>query len=103
PEGGDAGGEVVACGTPDEIVRAPESRTGQALLAHRTALADPKRPRRRVPRRAAGVREEAPGYARASTRSPQAAPRRRPSIEIVHAREHNLRNIDVTISRDKLT
>ncbi|HEX7035892.1 MAG TPA: excinuclease ABC subunit UvrA [Pseudomonadales bacterium] len=103
PEGGDAGGEVVACGTPDEIVRVPESRTGQALLAHRAALADPKRLRRRALRRAAGVREESPAYARAGSRPPKAVPRRRPSIEIVHAREHNLRNIDVTIPRDKLT
>ncbi|MBO4368001.1 MAG: excinuclease ABC subunit UvrA [Clostridia bacterium] len=31
PEGGDAGGEVVACGTPEEIADRPESYTGQYL------------------------------------------------------------------------
>src|SRR5690606_13398144 len=31
PEGGSAGGEVVACGTPDAIVAAAESRTGRML------------------------------------------------------------------------
>lgn len=31
PEGGDAGGEVVACGTPEEIAECPESYTGQYL------------------------------------------------------------------------
>jgi excinuclease ABC subunit A len=31
PEGGDAGGEVVAEGTPEEIARNPRSYTGQYL------------------------------------------------------------------------
>jgi excinuclease ABC subunit A len=31
PEGGDAGGRVVASGSPEEVVRAPESATGRAL------------------------------------------------------------------------
>jgi excinuclease ABC subunit A len=31
PEGGEAGGHVVAHGTPEQIVRTPESHTGQAL------------------------------------------------------------------------
>jgi excinuclease ABC subunit A len=34
PEGGDAGGEVVATGTPEEIMRAPHSHTGRFLKAH---------------------------------------------------------------------
>jgi excinuclease ABC subunit A len=34
PEGGDAGGHVVATGTPEEIMRAPESHTGKYLLNH---------------------------------------------------------------------
>jgi len=32
PEGGAAGGEVVACGTPEEVARNPDSYTGQFLL-----------------------------------------------------------------------
>jgi excinuclease ABC subunit A len=31
PEGGDAGGKIVAQGTPQEIARNPESITGQFL------------------------------------------------------------------------
>jgi excinuclease ABC subunit A len=34
PEGGDAGGLVVAAGTPEEIMRAPDSHTGRFLKAH---------------------------------------------------------------------
>ena len=31
PEGGDKGGTVIACGTPEEIAAHPESYTGQFL------------------------------------------------------------------------
>ena len=31
PDGGDKGGEVIACGTPEEISRVENSYTGQAL------------------------------------------------------------------------
>jgi excinuclease ABC subunit A len=31
PEGGDEGGEVVGCGTPEEIAGLPESHTGRFL------------------------------------------------------------------------
>jgi excinuclease ABC subunit A len=34
PEGGDLGGHVVATGTPEEIMRAPQSHTGRFLKAH---------------------------------------------------------------------
>jgi excinuclease ABC subunit A len=40
PEGGDAGGEVVAAGTPEQIARNPKSYTGRYLkhvLARRQA------------------------------------------------------------------
>lgn len=32
PEGGDAGGEIIACGTPLDITKAKRSKTGKALL-----------------------------------------------------------------------
>ena len=31
PEGGAAGGRIVACGTPHEVARCPESHTGRFL------------------------------------------------------------------------
>jgi excinuclease ABC subunit A len=34
PEGGDAGGHVVATGTPEELMRVPASHTGRFLAAH---------------------------------------------------------------------
>jgi excinuclease ABC subunit A len=34
PEGGHAGGEVVATGTPEEIARCTASHTGRFLRAH---------------------------------------------------------------------
>ena len=39
PEGGAGGGEIIAVGTPEEIVAEPRSYTGQAL---RTTLPDVK-------------------------------------------------------------
>ncbi len=44
PEGGDAGGRVVAAGTPEEVAQVEESYTGQAL---RGVLPTPARARRR--------------------------------------------------------
>jgi excinuclease ABC subunit A len=47
PEGGDAGGEVVAIGTPEEIAALPQSYTGQYLkqvLKRRSGSARAKRP-----------------------------------------------------------
>jgi excinuclease ABC subunit A len=34
PEGGHAGGQVVAAGTPEEIVRSKASHTGRFLRGH---------------------------------------------------------------------
>jgi excinuclease ABC subunit A len=34
PEGGHQGGEVVACGTPEEIAEHPRSHTGYFLKRH---------------------------------------------------------------------
>jgi len=31
PEGGDEGGQVVACGAPEQIAQNPKSHTGQVL------------------------------------------------------------------------
>ena len=44
PEGGDDGGRVVACGTPEDVARVPESYTGKFLKTELNSHATRKRP-----------------------------------------------------------
>jgi len=87
PEGGDAGGKLVAAGTPADVMANPASHTGRALLDYEAALGAPV---------AAQVEESPAAYLALRRGAAQA-------IEIRHAREHNLKNVDVTIPRDKFT
>jgi len=84
PEGGDAGGRVVCAGTPREIRACPESRTGVSLrtagLQAFKGTARPKATRSKLAPTLPGVSDNA--------------------IVIRHAREHNLKNIDLSIPRD---
>jgi excinuclease ABC subunit A len=54
PEGGEAGGTVVAVGTPEQIAAVPGSHTG-SFLAELVAPAEPSVRRRRAPRAAAAA------------------------------------------------
>ncbi|MGD0650107.1 MAG: excinuclease ABC subunit UvrA [Verrucomicrobiia bacterium] len=82
PEGGDAGGEILCVGTPDDVAKCERSHTGAALR-----VAAPKT-----------VAETKPPYSvTPSLHFPNH------SIRIHNAREHNLKNIDVRIPRDKFT
>ena len=38
PEGGDAGGEIVACGTPAQIMKSKKSVTGAYLKKHLNSI-----------------------------------------------------------------
>ena len=77
PEGGEAGGQVVATGTPEQVAQVEASYTGQALRAGPRG-----RPRRMPTRRdrSAGreVRESAFGSARGSAGSPESSGSRDP-------------------------
>jgi excinuclease ABC subunit A len=101
PEGGDAGGEIVATGTPDEVIANPRSHTGRELQAYRTALAQ-QAPRvneaqaEYLSRPAAADKRELGATQPAADRFPE-------FIQIVNAREHNLQSIDVSIPRDTFT
>ena len=95
PEGGDAGGEVVATGTPEEVERMPTSHTGRALAEYRRALAAQSA----VRTTSAMPVPQADGH-RVSEPTAQRAPR---GIAVRNAREHNLRGIDVDIPRDAFT
>jgi excinuclease ABC subunit A len=93
PEGGERGGEIVCAGTAAEVSAFPASHTGRALCAYRAALAahTPVAPE-------AAVAEAAV----AEPRAPYGG-NGRGSIVIHKAREHNLKNIDVEIPRDRFT
>jgi len=79
PEGGDAGGEVVCVGAPDDVARCERGHTGAALRDARSPHKVAESP--------------APSYGTALNHS----------IRIHNAREHNLQNIDVRIPRNKFT
>ena len=90
PEGGEAGGELVCEGTPADVAALhAASRTGAALRTRGWPLCDGAR----RPWSAGAVRPRRP---RRRRRVPPAAN----AIVIRHAREHNLRNLDLRIPRD---
>ncbi|WP_067560901.1 excinuclease ABC subunit UvrA [Halofilum ochraceum] len=96
PEGGDAGGELIAAGSPQAIMAEPRSHTGRALRAYLGIPADDDLgDESRV---AALQMREAQAVADGGT--PAALP---DAIAIHHAREHNLKNADIRIPRDRLT
>ena len=86
PEGGEAGGELVCFGTPDDVMAHATSFTGQALRDYAQAL------------HGQHVEEGMPlQYAVKRRREAEA------SIRIVNAREHNLKSLDVSIPRGKFS
>ena len=93
PEGGDAGGRIVCAGTPQEVARCAESRTGVALRTSGLAAF-------------AGAGAGAGRRASAARKVPAGKPHEPlpgvtdNAIVIRHAREHNLKNIDLSLPRD---
>jgi len=86
PEGGDAGGYVVATGTPEQIAGVENSHTGIYLKPYlSTEAASPFTP----------VLESVRG------RPAAPLPVEENAITIVGAREHNLKNISLKIPRDR--
>src|SRR5271166_4818311 len=83
PEGGDEGGSVVCVGTPQDLMQVSASYTGRALLEAESPAAF-----------GLGVREP---------ESAAAPAHRSGAIEIHGAREHNLKNIDVRLARNRFT
>jgi excinuclease ABC subunit A len=83
PEGGEAGGRVVACGTPEEVAGNAESHTGRALAP------------------LLGVRAK-PQVARKIHKNGKPA-REATHITVRGARQHNLRDLELAIPRDQMT
>ena len=121
PEGGEEGGLVVAAGTPEEVVGVEQSHTGYYLreLLHPGSARDPRAVLGDSPKTSQGYAlpnddapalraaeepsGESPNGARGSRALPgMLAPGRERAIAIHGAREHNLKNISLTIPRDKM-
>jgi excinuclease ABC subunit A len=82
PEGGEAGGSIVGMGTPDQVMSMRASHTGRALIEalHPAAVT-------------LGVADAARAASLSTARV----------IAIRGAREHNLKNVDVDLGRNKFT
>jgi excinuclease ABC subunit A len=94
PEGGDAGGEVCAVGTPEDVKHHATSHTGRALREYDAAMG-------------LGANEvQEKGKLLWKTAQHAQAPRRvgaHNAIEIVNAKEHNLKSLSVNIPRGKFS
>ncbi len=100
PEGGNKGGEVVATGSPATIARSAQSHTGKALSAHFDIcdIRENHRPRG-LQQKVTHKEPPGPGIPEHSSVSGICPP----DICIRHAREHNLKNVDISIPYDKIT
>ncbi|HZS19302.1 MAG TPA: excinuclease ABC subunit UvrA [Candidatus Udaeobacter sp.] len=109
PEAGDAGGEVVATGTPEQIANMEQSHTGKFL---RSVMS---RELKRLGKIRSTNRHNWPAssfdsdwnYNAGLPRAAEEAPtfrvlERNGAIRVHGAREHNLKNIDVKIPREKM-
>ncbi len=128
PEGGDAGGSVVVCGSVEKIKAHPQSHTGRALLAYQNQLnqqaltpqlnastiqLSSTQANKNAANEATAllVAEPSMAYQPADAVAGfeglplQTALRQKAaqSIFVHKAREHNLKNIDVAIPRGQLT
>ncbi|HSG06636.1 MAG TPA: excinuclease ABC subunit A, partial [Nitrospiria bacterium] len=86
PEGGEAGGQLVFEGSPRRIIRSRRSRTGAALAGEK-----------------GGIKEGKKVFGKTSGGKPVSFPAEKHEIRIHNAREHNLKNVDIRIPRDRFT
>lgn len=96
PDAGTRGGEVVAAGDPAAVMAVPESQTGQALIAYEKSMAVAASPAQAT--QTVTTRNGKP--LQRVLREPRPSAK---SIDILHAREHNLQNINVSIPHGQFT
>jgi excinuclease ABC subunit A len=83
PEGGEDGGRIVAAGTPEEVARAKGSHTARFL--------------KKALRRSSSLKKVSAGAA-----GPARKETSHPRIKVVGAREHNLKDLSLSIPRQEL-
>lgn len=101
PEGGAAGGEIVAVGTPEEVIKNPASHTGKALAEHlaaHTPAAMKQAASKNTKRKKAAVCSES-----SEAFDVQETERAEKLIIVEGARQHNLQNVSVEIPRFQTT
>jgi len=113
PEAGDEGGKIVAAGTPEQVANAERSHTGRFLAqvlgsrGRRPAVRGGP-PRTFIYTNGEEADEFSLRVAEKPFREPSNGTGRRPvlpgkgAIRVHGAREHNLKNIDVSIPRDQM-
>ncbi|HRH89821.1 MAG TPA: ATP-binding cassette domain-containing protein, partial [Rubrivivax sp.] len=104
PEGGEGGGEIVCCGTPEDVKAHPTSYTGAALRDYERAMGIGNAFTAEE-RRAQSYAEDE-GIPLQSTLRTSASLRSsavNEFISIVHAHEHNLKRLSVDIPRGKFS
>ncbi len=92
PEGGEAGGEIVAVGTPDDLRRHPSSHTGKALRDYDSALGFGN-----------NIASEKGGWVMPTQVLTPPVHAENTHIQIVNAKEHNLKSLSVNIPHGKFT
>jgi excinuclease ABC subunit A len=98
PEGGESGGSIVCVGTPRDIMASRVSHTGRALLDAEKTMPAAQHARAGAPY---AVRDA--GGAAYGAMAPPARPALPSSIDIHGAREHNLKNVDVSLKLNRFT
>ena len=89
PEGGDAGGQVVATGPPAEVAKNKKSHTGRFLKAYLKGTGRLKRPNSSP----AGVADSVASFPEPAISD---------AITIKGAREHNLKDINLTLPHNEM-
>jgi excinuclease ABC subunit A len=102
PEGGDAGGEIVVAGTPREVTAHATSHTGRALRDYDVQLKSGSDTNFHTGLLPPPLAAEGWGGSKPTAAEPPARYLAN-AIQIKHAREHNLKGIDVAIPRDTFT
>ncbi|MCB5364526.1 excinuclease ABC subunit UvrA [Pusillimonas sp. CC-YST705] len=129
PEGGDAGGQLVGVGTPADLMQLKASHTGQALLEYENEIVhsgqtfaeqEPAMGKEQAAYASQSAQtllaaEPRPSYLASPTESVAGTPLQSRllaqrqamghanGIDIINAREHNLKGVSVSIPRDTFT